>query len=293
MSRGGKPFPRRRARAGRIRVQRTPRSPAPQPVVQVAVTIVSATTGPSIVIRNRSAIVSDVDAWAYAAAQARQVNEHFALPAPLGWGLGVKGIRVETPEAPARPDEWLLLLHDGTDMGGALAYHDETGGVPAMIVSPQLNRQDGVPWTSAASHEVLETLADPGLSLAGVGWDGVVRALEVCDPVEADSYEIDGIALSDFVLPVWFDATESPDRFDWLGLVKQAGEIRPGGYCSVYAAGAWQDINASRRDGRWNRELGLIGRGARRRLRQGRTKPGSDLVSPSVHRPAARPSDGN
>jgi hypothetical protein len=52
---------------------------------------------------------------------------------------------------------------------------------------------------------------------------------EVCDPVEADSYLIDGVKISDFITPAWFNDGVG-QRYDFMGLAKQPFWIRPGGY---------------------------------------------------------------
>jgi hypothetical protein len=84
------------------------------------------------------------------------------------------------------------------------------------------------------SHELLEMLADPWINWCAIGGDGQIYALEVADPVEADNlgYEIDGVLVSDFVTPAWFEPTEA-DRMDFKRHLSKAGELAPGGYISV------------------------------------------------------------
>lgn len=48
----------------------------------------------------------------------------------------------------------------------------------------------GQNWTTQASHELLETLVDPGM-----------QGYEVCDPVEEEMYLLDGVWVSDWVEP--------------------------------------------------------------------------------------------
>jgi len=57
------------------------------------------------------------------------------------------------------------------------------------------------------SHELLEMLADPWINWCATGNDSKIYALEVCDAVEADDlgYDIDGVRVSDFVTPAWFE----------------------------------------------------------------------------------------
>jgi hypothetical protein len=171
-----------------------------------------------------------------AAALEQQVNEQFGLPAPAGWGCRVQ-VSVDT--AP-QPGEWVLGLFDHPDQPGALGYHERTKtGLPVMKVFPLLCAQDGVSWSSCASHELLETLADPETCRAAQDRLGQFWALEVCDGVEQDTYVIDGVEVSNFALPAYFEPPRSRTvKFDWLGLCKGPLEIRPGGYNQVYDSGA-------------------------------------------------------
>lgn len=238
------------------------------------ITIASVHVGPEIVLRNHSRIVGIEEAWRVAAALSLQANEQLARPAPHGWGVGVRRLRVETIEEPARPDEWHLLLVDSVGDAGALGWHEHTEtGHPSMIVFPNLDRQDGVPWSTAASHELLETLVDPNLSLSGVGGDDVVRAVEVCDPVEEDWYDLNGVLVSNFVLPSWFQPIDAPAKFDCQGRLGSAGELSAGGWCYIFRDGEWYDTGARKRASRQARDELGTGRGAtRKRIRQEQKK---------------------
>jgi len=73
--------------------------------------------------------------------------------------------------------------------------------------------------------------------------------LENADAVEDDKlgYTINGLLMSDFVTPAWFDP-KSPAgaKLDYLGHVARPLEILPGGYISYQdAAGNWQQVFAN------------------------------------------------
>jgi len=59
---------------------------------------------------------------------------------------------------------------------------------------------------------------------------------EMCDAVQAESYEIDGIPVSNFVLPLYFTAdSEKGGRNDFLGKNRLSSfGINPGGYIGFY-----------------------------------------------------------
>jgi hypothetical protein len=102
-------------------------------------------------------------------------------------------------------------------------------------------------WTVTLSHEALELLADQEANLLVQGPHPrdrrrvVFHWFEMCDAVQDETYEADGVMLSNFVLPLYFtrqDATENT-RNDFLGArgarppLKSFG-VAPGGYVGFY-----------------------------------------------------------
>jgi hypothetical protein len=85
--------------------------------------------------------------------------------------------------------------------------------------------------TVTLSHELLEMLPDPWINWCAQGSDGKIYALEVCDAVAADrlGYEIDGVLVSDFVTPSWFEPTQA-DRIDFKQRIGKSLELAPEGY---------------------------------------------------------------
>ena len=96
-------------------------------------------------------------------------------------------------------------------------------------------------WTLTASHEALEMLCDPfGNRLNPASSlksdQGLVEYLvEVCDPSEAVafSYRINGVVVSDFYLPSFFDPVAN-DRvnYSFTGACRRPLHVREGGYVS-------------------------------------------------------------
>lgn len=217
----------------------------------------------SIVIVNVDTSVAPAEIIRAAAALQRQVLEHFY---PV-WGVDAT-VRAASPESPARDDEWRLELRRVPTIDGALGFHDTTdAGLPRLFDFPELDAQDGVPWTVTASHEILEALADPQLRRAAQDNDGVFWATEVCDPVERDTYEIDGVRVSNFQYPAWQEPPPKPSattRYDHLGLCKGPWEVRDGGYAQKYdQAKGWVQVGEMRASRAVLGKLGLS-RGARR-----------------------------
>lgn len=208
----------------------------------------------NIAIINHSTAVADKDVSPVVAALQRQVSEHFA---PI-WGVNATLVIFGKDAAPP-PNFWQLILLDDSDQASALGYHMTTAnGLPLGKVFARTCQQDGESWTVCASHELLEMICDPEINLTvfvqqGDG-TGTLTAYEIADPVEGATYMIDGVQMSDFVLPAYFEpgtvgATPSAP-FDHLGqLTAPMPAMLPGGYLSVFQVGqggSWQQITDMR-----------------------------------------------
>ena len=183
---------------------------------------------------NASTLVSNAEARRMASAVSLQVKRDFAprwyrTPAPLAFYPSLAAV-------PA--DVWVLTLLDDSDEADAAGYHDETpdGRVYARVFCRDtlthggsvLEGPDSVSVT--LSHEVLELLADPNINLWADDGGSRELALEVGDPVQASSYDINGVAVSNFVLQSYFDAYSSAGIYDFLWKLKKPWTMLPGGY---------------------------------------------------------------
>ena len=220
---------------------------------------------PSIVIVDVDAHLDHAEVVRAAAALTRQCLEHFAL----AWGV-MASVRAASPNDPPRPTEWRLELRTVPTMQDALGCHDETDdGIPILYVFPALCVADGTTWTSCASHEILEALADPLLRRCIQADDGSIVDAEVCDRVEADTYKIDGVEVSNFNTPACFEPPKKRDGvdYDYLGLSKHPNEVRPGGYMQKFDPKAgWVQVGEMRSYRAKLHDLGLS-RGAKRIMR--------------------------
>ena len=114
-----------------------------------------------------------------------------------------------------------IHLHNS---GMAVGFHrDEDSGIPAGFVNvdipKKMQRADPwLTWTVSLSHEVLELIADPHLNVFVRGPHPTIRGRmvyyyrEVCDPVQGLTYRIDGMHISNFVLPHYYNAVEQKGR---------------------------------------------------------------------------------
>ena len=130
---------------------------------------------------------------------------------------------------------WQIVITDNPDQAGALGYHEmTTAGTPLEKVFAKLDMQSGCSWTVTLSHELLEMLADPWINWCAIGCDSRIYALEVCDAVEDDrlGYEINGVLVSNFITPAWFEPTDV-DRVDFKQHLSKQLELGRGGYISI------------------------------------------------------------
>ena len=136
---------------------------------------------------------------------------------------------------------------------GVLGFHTEDDGGKLwgiVAAKPPLDAGAKVltgDWSvsSVLSHEVLEMFVDPNCNLWANDEKGRAYSFEVCDPVEAPTYEVDGVSVSNFVTPAWFDplADAPHTQYDKLGKLNKPFSLLPGGYLVYESAGKAHQVN--------------------------------------------------
>lgn len=205
----------------------------------------------NIAVVNHSSVVADADVAKAVKALQKQVTHDFA-PA---WGIAAHLRFAENKKEESQ--EWLLTILDNSDQAGALGYHDMTQtGMPLGKVFAKTDLQFGENWTVTTSHELLEMLADPMINLTvfdenGNGTSGRLYAYEVCDACEADQfgYAIDGVQVSDFVYPAWFESFrgQGSAQFDKREQITKPFQLLAGGYIGIYdvlSGHGWTQLTA-------------------------------------------------
>jgi hypothetical protein len=180
----------------------------------------------------------------------QQVSHHLAAC----W----KGIDAHVTTAPSisalPPGAWpvFLLGNLPPDEGGV--HLDEDNQPYAKVQAT-----NDATWTVDASHEIIEMLVDPfgnrlrashGIRIESgevVDGHGTFHYLvEACDPCEANAfaYEIDGIAVSDFITPHYYDGMAGTGvSYSFRGNVTRPRQMLKGGYISFKdAQGTWKQI---------------------------------------------------
>ena len=183
--------------------------------------------------------LKSADVSRVSAALQKQVTRDFA---PI-WGISA------TVDAFDRLEDmpvgyWPVLVMDDIKTDGAAGVHEDKNAQPFALV------QYDPDWALTASHECLEMLADPSgnrltASSSLKRKQGKVNYLvEVCDPSEdtKNAYTVNGITVSDFYTPHYFDPRKAPGvRYSYTGAITAPREVLPGGYLSWTdpATGDW------------------------------------------------------
>jgi hypothetical protein len=178
------------------------------------------------------------------AALQKSLDEHFTLiygyPAKLLMYPDLKSI-------PA--DNWQFILMDNADVANALGYHDiSKKGQPVSYVFVKTTLDAWEQVCVTCSHELFEMILDPFANGYFENAKGVAYAYEASDAVEEDTFDIDGIAMSNFVYQSWFEDIKHPPgtKFDHLGRLKKQFSMTKGGYVITKKGGRVKEIFGSK-----------------------------------------------
>ena len=200
-----------------------------------------------IAILNQSNLVSNKDAATMTQAIAAQVRLDVA---PL-WDRAPAAVIFYTrsQDVPATAHGIALVDTIKDQPTGVLGYHteDQGGNLWGVVAAkPELDNGGKATigdWSvsSVLSHEVLEMFIDPNCNLWANDGKGSAYSLEVCDPVEAPTYIVNGVSVANFVTSAWFDPlAPATAQFDKLGQLTAAFSILKGGYMVYETAGKEQ-----------------------------------------------------
>ncbi len=182
----------------------------------------------ALIDQTTGAVVPPDELPQIAAALQKQVDNDLAST----WGMRAD-IAALAVGATIPPDTWPIKVVDS--LPGAGGVHLDAQG------QPYAEAVNGPRLSIAISHELLEMLVDPWgnrfTPAADVnpekGGRQVFYLVEVGDPCEVSSYPIDGVQVSDFILPSFYDpnAKRPVDFRDTLtGPLPQ--QVPPGCYIS-------------------------------------------------------------
>jgi hypothetical protein len=188
-------------------------------------------------------------------AAAVALNQQVTKDLPQYWN-GIDATVSVAPSLAAIPHgAWPVFLVKSLPPGEGGFHLDKHNQPFAKVIASHTDDT----WTVDASHEIIEMLVDPfgnrmqsSQAIKIEGNDVVDAAgtfsylVEACDPCEANDfgYGINGIAVSDFITPHYYDAKESAGVFySFRGNIKRPRQLLSGGYIS-YAkpTGEWEQV---------------------------------------------------
>ncbi|MBI5193792.1 MAG: hypothetical protein HZA08_10180 [Nitrospirae bacterium] len=202
------------------------------------------------IINHTNGQVSDEELQFAIRAINRQIAEDFEPYWSLGAELRLEGRSGKKPQKQGISDmrgDAVIYLWDKVDVDGALGYHDTNNrGIPYGFVFTELSKQLKENWTVTLSHEALELIGDPEVNLLvqGPHPENPKRYMfhwyEMCDAVQSETYKIDDVEVSNFLLPLYFTGSEEAGgRNDFLGRIYNGKTltsfgINPGGYIGFF-----------------------------------------------------------
>jgi len=205
------------------------------------------------IINHTSGQIKDEELQTVIRAINRQIKEDFEPYWSLGATIRLEGRSGDTPDKQNPVDmrgDAIIYLWDKVDVDGALGYHDlNFKGIPYGFVFTSLSKEIGENWSVTLSHEVLELILDPDVNLLVAGphpdpsqnMRTVFHWYEASDAVQAQTYFIDEVEVSNFILPLYFtEQDEYVGRNDFLGKQFNGSEIlrsfnlSPGGYVGFF-----------------------------------------------------------
>jgi len=219
-----------------------------------------------IAVINKSTLVTDAEVTLMSRAIQTQMNLHLS-PA---WNLQAITVKFYSSTTKIPNYAWVVTMLDESTVAGALGYHSEDNDkIDAFIFCKSVLNNGGVALYDAAnpqnvsvasvlSHEVCEMVGDRFCNFWADGpaiRQGNEYALELCDPVEGDSYAIDvtnattgvvtKVSVSNFIFPSWLNPqatllVNSP--FDYLKKLSKPFSMTRGGYMIVRHAGSVSQV---------------------------------------------------
>lgn len=212
-----------------------------------------------IAVINESTQVQNNDVNLMCQAIQIQLDLH-VLPA---WNLKTGNIKFYSDKLQVPGYAWLVSILDSPTVAGALGYHSEDNDLidgfiftqpvlsnKGVILYDSSNPQN-VSVASVLSHEIIEMIGDrfanlwaDGPTIQTTNGPASEYAVELCDPVENDSYAItvagNLVSISNFIFPSWFNSeAKIPQNlpFDYLKKLTAPFTMSAGGYIIVRQPG--------------------------------------------------------
>jgi len=196
-----------------------------------------------ISVVNDSKVVSDDTLLGAVRAINRQIAEdvapYWGLSATLRLDATGRGGTVRT----VRGDALIRLRDDVSSFHATIDDGFPEGQVFTSIEQHIKATNTYLAWTVALSHEAIELLIDPNVNTLVRGPHPTAKRQvfyyrEVCDPVQADVYQVDGINVANFVLPDYYSVGKKSPNTNFLGT-----PLKPFGWAKGGLVGFWDPLH--------------------------------------------------
>lgn len=193
--------------------------------------------------------VSDIQKWCNA------VKKQADTDISKWWGYTVdfNFNTLTSNSTKATPGHAYLGLFSNTDQPGDLGWHDVgPNNEPLIKIFTKEAESFSLSPSITISHEIAESISDTNANTIVQGFDESGKAClyfkENCDPVENNTYQVDGVDVSDFVTPAWF-IQNANGPYDFLNQVQKPFQMLQGGYMEIsYDNGkTWNEVNKNSR----------------------------------------------
>jgi hypothetical protein len=145
----------------------------------------------------------------------------------------------------------IALFDDDAQQHDDYGWHDlSDAGTPYARVFLKPILDFGGRWlhsslsvSATVSHEACELIGDPAVNQWAQTARGGLYAVELCDPVESDCYDVglrDGssVTVSDFLYPDWFNPfAPAGAPMDHMRVLSKPFEVAPDGYAMQLSGG--------------------------------------------------------
>jgi hypothetical protein len=140
------------------------------------------------------------------------------------------------------PHTHAIILMDDPNHNAQLGYRSRTPhGLPLskIFVVPTLTAGKSI--TQVFTHELAEMRVDPDLNHTAIAANGEEHAVEICDAVDEDCFELEGYAVSNVQTRSWFQSHHQPGatKFDYMGILSRPFTLSRGGLSLVRTNGQW------------------------------------------------------
>lgn len=193
----------------------------------------------SINIMDQSGVVGGSELQDIVAALQKQI----ALDSDFARQWKTPRIKLNIVKNKRDPNIPVVYIRKNLRVPDAVGYHesDPENGVPIAFVSTKRAKREVEGLSGVLSHEILEMIVDPFERRINVGQNRSA-IIEVGDPINEHTYRIDGLGVSNFVFPSWYDP-KGKKPFDKLGILSKPLTISEQGYWSFFKNGNWFEVS--------------------------------------------------